>query len=181
MAEEDVRLFRSFQLVNEWLKFAEAKNIALISLNGAAIVGMQSVWKHYNPTWPGWGWTELWLWTATVCCGLSLLVGVASLFPKTRIPPAFYRSVPDGSTGAIFFGHLARMTPEDVLRELAPGHATSEHSRYLLDMAGQVVVNSKNARRKFALFTIAVWLTLCGVATPVGAALFYMWFWDEDL
>lgn len=49
----DAKLFRALQLVNDWLKFGEAKHGALLTLNGAAIVAMHNMAKLYGPLdWP---------------------------------------------------------------------------------------------------------------------------------
>jgi hypothetical protein len=183
MDNEDARLYRSVQLVNEWLKFAEAKNIALVTLNGAAIVGMHNVWRAHAPLAESspWWWMEWWLWWATALCFASLLVGLASLFPKTKLPPKRFWQAEGAGTGAVFYAHLATMTENEVVDRLVPGRRRSRSGPYLTDLASQAVVNAKIARRKFALFNMAIMLTLLGLMTPVLGLLFYLRFWDEDL
>jgi hypothetical protein len=101
--------------VNEWLKFGEAKNGVLVTLNGAAIVAIHNMAKLYGPfEWVG----ALWLWWATACCLASLAIGLASFYARTNIKAfSFARDTPQGSN-TIYFGHLAEMNQGDLLKRL---------------------------------------------------------------
>src|SRR5262245_52755978 len=105
----DARLFRTFQLINEWLKFGEAKNGVLVTLNGAAIVAIHNMAKQYGP----WDWAgTAWLWWATFCCAVSLVVGLASFYARTNARLFSFASVTPAGTGAIYFGQIAGMNKE---------------------------------------------------------------------
>jgi len=49
------------------------------------------------------------------------------------------------------------------------------------DLANQIVVNSRIARKKYVLFNAALWVTLATIVTPVGALVFYWMFYEETL
>ena len=172
----DARLYRAFQLVNEWLKFGEAKNGVLVTLNGAAIVGMHNVVKMYGPLeWPG----AVWLWWASGCCFVSMAVGLSSFYARTKVGAfSFARLSPNGSS-AIYFGHLADMTKAELMKRLAADAGNDRE--YLEDMAGQVIINAKLARKKMALFNGALLVTMAGALTPVGVALYYWRMCDDAL
>lgn len=173
----DAKLFRALQLVNEWLKFGETKNGALLTLNGAAIVGLHNVVKMHGPLeWVG----QTWLWWATGCCLASMAIGLSSFYARTSFGAfSFSRESPNG-TGAIYFGHLADMSKADLVKRLAPD-ADAADLEYLEDMAGQVIVNSKLARKKMALFNGALLVTMAGALTPAGLLLYYWRFCDDAL
>ena len=172
----DAKLFRSLQLVNEWLKFGEAKNGVLVTLNGAAIVGMHNVVNMYGPLdWAG----QLWLWWATICCLMSMAVGLASFYARTKFG-AFHFAHESRGSGAIYFGHLAEMSKADLIKRLAPDAGAAD-LEFLEDLAGQVIVNAKLARKKMALFNGALLVTMAGALTPAGMLLYYWSFCDDAL
>jgi hypothetical protein len=173
--ESDVKLFRALQLVNEWLKFAEAKNGVLVTFNGAAIVGihnMVSLYKVENP----WGW--LWVWVATACCFASLAVGLSSFYARTNIMAFSFRKEDGARKNGIYFGHLADMSKDQVLNELV--RQGDVQDKYLRDMAGQVIINAKLARKKMGLFNVALMLTVAGAVTPPLALLYYWGLCDDN-
>lgn len=174
----DVKLFRALQLVNEWLKFGEAKNAVLVTFNGAAIAAVHNLAKIHEPIDP---WVSWWIWCITTCCAVSVLIGLASFYARTRTEAIVFVTTSRSSGNAIYFGHLADMKPEELLRRLVGDYSPSSDDGYLRDMAGQVVANAKLARKKFVLFNTALMWTLAGVITPVGLLLYWWMFCDENL
>lgn len=175
--QPDAKLFRTFQFVNEWLKFGEAKNGALVTLNGAAIVGMHNVVKMYSPL--DW-WGSTWLWWATACCLLSMAIGLSSFYARTKVGAfSFAKGGADGGS-AIYFGHLADMEKAELRKRVAPDLDATE-VEYLDDMASQVIINAKLARKKMALFNGALLVTMAGALTPVGMLLYYWRMCDDAL
>jgi hypothetical protein len=175
----DARLFRTFQLVNDWLKFGEAKNGVLVTLNGAAIVALHNMAKQYGP----WDWlgTGL-LWWATFCCGVSLFVGLASFYARTNVRLFSFAFASPAGTGAIYFGHIAEMSKEDLLQRLMAGYdQAAGNDTYLDDLAGQVIINAKLARKKLQLFNVGLLWTLAGLLTPVGMLLYYWRYCDAHV
>lgn len=173
----DAKLFRALQLVIEWLKFGEMKNGALVTLNGAAIVGMHNVVGMYEPlSWVG----QAWLWWATICCLVSLAIGLSSFYARTNFKAFHFARESREGVSAIYFGHLAEMSRADLIKRLAPEASAVDHE-HLDDMAGQVIVNAKLARKKMALFNVALLVTMAGALTPPGVLLYYWSFCDEAL
>jgi hypothetical protein len=181
MAESapESRLMAALELVNDWLKYAEVKNAALLTLNAALIVGMHQLFEWHKPTALGVGWL---LWMSTALLAISLLVCLASFYAYTK---TFGFDLPistqDGATNALYFGHLADMKRDDVLKRLVDKYAPGPGSNYLEDMADQIIINSKIARRKFAFFNWGLMFTIAALLTPVGALLFYWRFCDDRL
>jgi hypothetical protein len=174
----DVKMFRALQLVNEWLKFGEAKNAVLVTFNGAAIAAVHNIGKIYEVAN---GWAFWWFWCVTVCCSLSLLIGLASFYARTSTKAISFVTTSLSGANVVYFGHLADMTPADLLRRLVGRYERSSDEGYLEDMAGQVVTNAKLARKKFVLFNTALMWTLAGIITPVGLGLYWWMFCDENI
>ncbi|TBG08446.1 hypothetical protein ELG79_36615 [Rhizobium leguminosarum] len=163
--------------VLQWLHFAEAKNAALATLNSAAIIGVATVYSQLNST-------PLWLcWAMAVVSGFflsSLLLGILSFMPRLSLLP--WSGTPTaGKPGNVwFFGHIAAMGVDGFLKELSRKSDTKIGASELeSDLAQQIVVNSKIAVKKYAIFKLALWITLSGVITPVGTLILYWLFIDE--
>ena len=84
---------------------------------------------------------------------------------------------PEG-TGAIYFGHLAQMTKADLVQRLAADVDAAERE-YVEDMAGQIIINAKLARKKMTLFNAALLFTIAGALTPPGLLLYYWGLCDD--
>lgn len=166
-------------LVNDWLKYAEVKNGALLTINGALIVGMHQMvdWHEKRPDC-----VKTFVWMATVFLAASMLVGLASFYARTKAFGFDIEKVSgDGGTNALYYGHLADMRRADVLARLVYSYDPSSPDQYLEDLADQIIINSKIARRKFALFNCALMLTIVATITPIGALLYYWRFCDDRL
>ena len=173
------RLTTSFARVNDWLRFAELKNGALATLNGAAIVSIHQLADWHTPVpWGAWWW----MWWATLAFACSIVISLGSFY--ARIEPKGFelpRVVGPTQANAVFFGHLADMRRDEVLARLVKGYSAGQPDRYLEDLADQIVINAKNARNKFAFFNLALMATMWGTMTPVGWLLFHWRFCDAKL
>ena len=56
----------------------------------------------------------------------------------------------------VFFGHLAQMSPDEVLKALVGPYNCNSDNGYLCHMAQQVVINSRLALQKSKLFNVAL-------------------------
>lgn len=173
------RLMPVLGLVNDWLKYAEIKNGALLTINGALIVGVHQMlnWHENRPEV-----VNLLAWLATAFLAASMLLGLASFYARTKTFGFDIPKVTDnGQTNALYYGHLADMTRVDVLARLVDGYDPSHCDKYLEDLTDQIIINSKIARRKFVLFNCALMLTIAAAVTPAGALLYYWSFCDDRL
>lgn len=174
------RLEKIFDNVNGWLKFAEAKNATLLTLNAAAMFGLHRLYVLCKPI-PDW--LFYWLIAATAFLFVSLLICLSSFFARTKIPRFLIsRSTNDSSTNLMFYGQLAELKGSEFVDLLRIASAYEEEAcKYDNDVAEQIIINSKIARNKFALFNAALWTTTSAVVTPLGALLFYWMLCDETI
>jgi hypothetical protein len=175
----DSRLMAALGLVNDWLKYAEVKNGALLTINGALIVGVHQMLDWHDERCVL---VDAYAWMATVFLAASMLVGLASFYARTKTFGFDIEKVTgDRATNALYYGHLADMTRADVLTRLVAGYDPATPNRYFEDLADQIIINSKIARRKFVLFNCALMLTIAAAVTPVGALLYYWSLCDDRL
>ncbi|MBG1231039.1 Pycsar system effector family protein [Aestuariivirga litoralis] len=166
-----------FSNVVEWVKFAELKNGALVTLNAAFIIGTHQIADWQKPSS---NLLIIWLWFSTACFLLSIIVGLGSFASKTKIDQFDFMNGPSSaSVNPLFFGHIRNLSVDDYLAKLAPNKNFNKRDEWVKNIASQTIINSKIAQRKFSLFNLALAFFVLGVSSPVGAVLFYWKYFDE--
>lgn len=144
-------LSASLARILDLLKFAEAKNAALLAFASAWIVGIVNLLSSGRTFPPGFA---LGCAAALPLFVIAASLSIVSLLPK-REPAAFTKEPKEG-TNLLFFGHIAKMTFDNFKVEVRNRHSPSKGSTvaagHLDDLAGQIFVNSRIAERKYRLF-----------------------------
>ncbi len=161
-----------FENTNRWLAFAEAKNCVLVAGNGALLIGIRQILcsEHWSPSCN--------FLTAYVIIGaffssLAIIFSLLALLPKTRLPWQRQNGIAQPLTdNLLFFGHISRYSASDYLKSFAElMGATSPPSNLSKAYSEQIVTNAKIAQRKYSLFKLAGWCTICAIGTPILAIL----------
>lgn len=157
-------LTASLARVVEFLKFAEAKNAALLTFSSAwllAALAMLSSGSR-SPI------ESLAAAIAAVIFAGAALCAISSFLPRVKLD-ALFRD-PERPKALLFFGDAATFEPsayrERVRQRYFPPEGHSATEGYLDDLAVQIVVVSGIVTRKFKLFNWA--------AFAVGAGLLFM-------
>lgn len=168
--EAEDKLWKIFANVNDWLKVAETKNAMLIGFNGASIFGLSRVMGSID--------SGLWWYFFMVCLIFiaSLITSLVSFVPRLVDLP--FSSVSKSKfKNLYFFEYLKDLTMENLLKEHFKEPEGGVFPDSLKDLAGQIISNSKIASLKYSYFTIAIWLTICGIVTPIiGGLIFMTWY-----
>ncbi|MDT5267964.1 MAG: hypothetical protein QOH49_150 [Acidobacteriota bacterium] len=161
------RLKGIFANVNEWLKFAEAKNAAIIAADAAASFGALTLVlsKDNLPAF----WLYIYLHSFTFFVALSAIVALLSVIPKTKVLLNKPKEERQANDNLLFYGHIAKYTPEEYLTELRKRYEEHEpkNSGLEFDYAQQITINSQITLRKYDFFRYASWLALTGILTPL--------------
>jgi hypothetical protein len=173
MSQSSERIQFVFENVNNWLRFAEAKNGALIVVNiTIAVALIQTLSGITSGTMTSY---------IVFCMGLlvlSTLLCIASFFPKIRLPDIVVPTDPTSvDTSVLYFGHIKDVCPDDYLKKLiGAGVIETEDasSLYYRDLACQTVVNAKIAHRKYEFFQVATIVTVGAIASPIAALAFWI-------
>jgi hypothetical protein len=171
------KLLSILYLVNEWLKFAEAKNAVLLAFSGAAITAIVTYLAAAKPL--------------TVLTAASLIISVLALctsslalslsfIPKTDLDYlAWKRQKPYNvirfshkmEDNFYFYGSLRKYGPESLLEALNQcyfdNRIAKPYPKEDLDIASQIVVNSDITCRKFSFFRVSAWMLLLSIVTPL--------------
>jgi len=167
----EVWLFDLLDRVVDWLKFAEAKNTGAVGISSTAL-GVIVTFLVAGPDIPvlaGVG-----LGVGAVVLMISLMLAVASFLPSTDLERHLLgeREPPGPNDNLLFYGHLARYEPRVLVCAVAEHYFQHEAdvvpSELAIDVAAQVVTNSRITVRKLALYRYS--LLLFGIGVIVAAA-----------
>lgn len=155
--------------VIDFLKFAEAKNAALLTFASAwALASITLLNSQHSPS----GVVGDAFRIALVIFAVASVVAVWSLLPKLRLP-LFHRD-PVQEKNFIYFGDIADLDAlayeTRVLERYMPSGGDGVTDKYLHDLSVQISVNSKIAKRKYATFHLGVRLILVAMAVLALAA-----------
>ena len=192
--ELEIRLIYIFGNVNEWLKFAEAKNAGLFAFAGAAVFGLLSFKTSSANLYDAW--------KAGINISVVFLLGAAavslcSFFPQTvrartkssqqkrllryirrtrvLLKNKRYRS---DRNNLLFYVELGRYNARRLICAVGRKYVGCEQeialaSKFHLDLANQIVINSRISTRKNYLFKVAVVLTFSSLVALSVVALVY--------
>lgn len=151
--------------VNDWLKFAEAKNAALVATNIGAAFGAFRLASTPNLC-------PLPYYYALVAGGFLLLgsgISLASFIPHLEIPALQRQRSIESQDSILFYGHIASCSSKSYLEQLYTknGVSLAKVDPLEKDYAEQIVVNSRIALQKYRWFNHAARLTLLALAPPV--------------
>lgn len=163
----------TLEQVVDWLKYAEAKNGALLAIAGATLFGGTRTFNSLTDI-------SALLNSYFVCFSLfviaSIILALSSFIP--RLSPPFWIKFPEKklTDNPLYFGHACKYDNQEYLELIASltESSSSEFSKIDNALCSQIVINSKIAYIKYGMFTTAVFLFLASILTPLGALIIYI-------
>jgi hypothetical protein len=143
---------------NEWLRFAEAKNVALLAFAAAVLAGLLKAVDFSSLH------TIVLALTVggVLLVALGGLIAMASFRPIIVKPPTDSLRVPRGDDNPLYFGHAAQYSVGEYL-QLFAGSRAETPSAIERAYADQIIVNSRIALRKFSTFNWGLGSAIVGV------------------
>jgi len=156
------------QEVSDCLKFAEAKAGTLLAGNGLVIFGVLRLVDQHQ-------FAIYYLGFCLLLMAISMVICLLSFIPFKNTTWLLNCAEKSSEDNLLYFADIAKYTPEDYLHRLCQSKniALDQMNAYENMLAQQVVVNSIIAKRKFKLFTCAVWITMSAVLTPIVTFILY--------
>jgi hypothetical protein len=171
------RLLDLLRLVNEWLRFAETKNVGMVGLASGGLTFIVVALGFLQDEGLG-QLTGAALTVGAVLMALSLLASVWSFLPATSLPRWMRtrRARPRPDDNLFYFGHLANYHPRELVSAMARRYERHpdpdpDATDLQADLAAQVVVNARITMQKLKLFTWAVVLFAAGAVLAAGGIL----------
>lgn len=162
---QEEQLYKIFSNVNDWLKFAEAKNAALVAFNSAAIAGIMQAYPSDNPDLMIFKGIMIALFSISICASIYTFLPVLSkTFNYQKYEEAKFETEKP-KLNCLFYGHHCKITSKQLLTLLnikAPIENQTA-SNLEMDIADQIITNSEITMSKYKLFTFAGYLTFAGV------------------
>lgn len=148
-----------FKNVNDWLKYAEAKNAMLLGFNGALLFGAFKVFSSNPDLQNLWGFVGPYFhYVMPIVIGISTVITLISFIPDTKMIKLGDDSKPE-DVNVLFYSHLKTLSPDELLTEFKVTNPSIIEKSY----AQQIVINSGIAAAKFDSFKVAGWITISGL------------------
>jgi hypothetical protein len=158
----------------DFLRFAEAKNAALLTFASAWIFG--SINFLAGPSGLAGEWRVAFI-VALPLFATSAVIAIISFLPKTMLS-IFHRD-PDQAKALLYFGDAAAFAPaaykERVRERYCPPENESATRSYLDDLSVQIAVNSQITTRKLRFFNRGALVVLLGFAVLAIPAMRVIW------
>lgn len=161
----EVRLEFIFNNINNWLKFAEAKNGSILAFNGAAIFALLSFTKKI-PNFITPLLIYILLVTFIVCVLLNLItfIPVLNAFFSKKNKKAMNSDI--DKVNLLFYGDIAKLTNKDYLNRFYLTYYSNiqnPNSNFEIDLSNQIVNNSIITFTKLKFFKISVIVEFIGI------------------
>jgi hypothetical protein len=170
-----------FSNINDWLKFAEAKNFGLLSLNAAIVFGITQITfdKHsiFEPAlYYVFGPLAL---TSFLFCMISLFPILTKIEKGKKVKNWIQKACnlideEKEFENIHFFGYLKNIDEDEFEQKMKTkyGNLFSAFTQYEKELTSQILYNSRIASLKYQLFKLGAMAFLLGVfLTIVVAAL----------
>lgn len=152
-----------FADVREWLKYAEAKNAAMVAFSsvfGGVVVSFADTTT---------GWAVFYVWSAALG---SVLSAVLALFSFSAVLDGSlvrrWTQSPAGEVSAIYFASIDTMTLDEFQSAVSKLLQIDSPTALDLELMSQIHIVSRLASRKFRVFNLALWCGICAVCTPLA-------------
>jgi hypothetical protein len=175
------RLLRLLTMVNDWLKYAEAKNSLVVGLSSAGLFGSLTAVpdtiegsSHHDAALSM-------LLAGVIALIISLSLSLMSFMPRTNLTKWLARrqGSPTKDDNLYYYGHLAKYIPRNLAQALErryeprTGRGSRDDPDDLSDgeveIAEQIVINARITLWKLGLFTPALVCFAVGVLLQTAA------------
>jgi hypothetical protein len=166
------RLYKIFANVNDWLKFAEAKNLGILTLNAAIVFGLTQIeFEKDNII------EKAAFYVYMPFAIVSFLVAFISLLPiinsiqRGKRVKKLIRNFEElfGAKPIVnihYYGHVHNLSLPAFISELKrKTNYTSHFNEFEKDLASQIIYNSSITWLKFQLFKMSSYISIAGMIT----------------
>ncbi len=162
-----------FDLINSWLKFAEAKNGVLVAFSGSTIWGIVRIlFSEYEISFVG----SLYLSQLLLFLVLGFLYGLIAFLPITN----YIILMPTGETSKddnlLLYSHIAKYRKKEFIDAfcIATNKEVNEIDKVDEMYVEQIIINSRITTSKYQYFTNGIRFVILGIFTPIiGYAILY--------
>lgn len=155
--------------INDWLRFAETKNAALLTFSSAWLVAICSIWSNDRAPLA----IKISMLVAAPSVIVAALIALVSLLPRIQNKSSKDTAQQLTTQNLLFHGNLANLdiaTSSNVLRNrYRPGIGKEVSGNHIQDLCTQIVETSVITKTKFTLFTNGAKSILVALVTAIIA------------
>lgn len=147
----------TFNNINKWLSFAEAKNGSIVVFNTTCIVNVMKEVEYISIT-------NIWCWILCIFC-ISLLIALYSFKPNTNSIENIYRKRKlNGKRNFLLYSHVAELSPYEYITKLNnEGIMVDRKNKVHTDYIDEIIVNSRISTWKYKVFKKSLCISMVGV------------------
>jgi len=166
---EDLKF--TFNNINEWLKFAEAKNAGLLALNAACLIGVIQAESTFTKDILFFKGILLFLFCISSClCLYSILPVINKWFRFYKKLDAQKFNTEKPNLNALYFGDISKLSSEQFI-ELFEFKHNVKLTIPEKDFGNQITNNAEISWQKYKVFTCAVWLSYIAFVVAIAIVL----------
>lgn len=162
--------------ITEWIKFAEAKNAALLTFNGVLLFGILKVVESNNSLITSLS-KVLYISSAILILNIGyILFSFLPLLNHSKKIQNIQSNTSESNENLIFYGDLYKLTPDIFLNKVKTKYNltdTTNERPYFKDLSTQIITLSFLAVRKYKIFRNAVCITMGVLILIVLKSIFY--------
>ena len=154
----------TLSLVNDWLKFAEAKNAVVVTATGVALWATIRLIMAEETGCQ----VDLYLSILVIFLLSSFITSLLSFLPVLNYRWIIPEPAEIANKNLLYFGYLSTLSNSQLIKKYREVTHTKETEVSELDdmYAEQIIINSRIALAKYEMFERAVKILLYGVLTP---------------
>lgn len=161
-----------FGTVNEMLRFAEAKNALMLTLQGVGLITLLQVLLRETELHLT---IQIYLVSCLLFLATGLIISLLSFFPimDNKIGGLTSCEIDHEKDNLMFYGDIAKCTYEDYLDTIRNCYCSGgeELSKCEEDLVHSILISSQIACRKYNYFKVSLWLILMALLTPVAGVV----------
>jgi len=156
-------LEKAYNHTNQWLKFAESKNGALIALDSAMLIGVLTLYTKFS-SFKVLSYYFFWMISFLI---ISMVISSLSFIPvlSKKDQDEDLSEKIDQKKNILFFSEIQNLTTDEYLNHLIKKTKIKdfEITEYAKDYAEQIINNSKITVKKYKSFKWALYFFISGV------------------
>jgi hypothetical protein len=151
-------LWKIFDTVDSLVRYAESKNIHILTFLGLQLTAVRFISIHLNP----------WLEVSIVFLGASVFLCVVSFLPKSRLTSWLYHinrlsAKPEPDDNTLYYGDIVKYSVDGYIDIMEKSLCCKIRGNgYHENLCRQIVVNAGIANDKFRLFKLSFGVMLLG-------------------
>jgi len=165
-------LYKTYDMILERLRYAEAKNTIIITLLGVLVIG---AFRIYDETPDRPLIATIYFWTFLLFAIFAIVTALTSFMPNIKLQYLYKPKNPLSSDSRIYYEHIAKFSDaQSYIDAVNQSYFNSEAvpGELEYDLGAQIILNSRSTYRKSVLSYYAIVFCVCAIMTPIAGGIY---------